>query len=532
MNRVVGRDRSRVLRVPDVWRLGRFFWDVFWLPFWLGSTLPPPALPGRRGREPQLAGRTPAILRQLDQLRTAIHRQRTGILVARSAWLALAVLDAGLILQVLAHRDVAWRLVVPAAVAVLVGGLALAVTARPSRTQLARTLDRSFGLRERVSTALEGAHGGRLTGLRALQIVEATRVTGKLGQARAFQRRLPLRELILIGIFGLLLIVLLLAALLQGAGLSGSRAGAGAGRGNAPGLGRGEGAARQPGANGEPQAGQNGQGQKGQGSQPGQNAPGTGQPSASDQRDLNAVADALQQHPATRQSGQALAQGDYQGAGQKLREAGQNAGKRSPEERQALAGDLRQAADQLSDPQGQLAQDLRAAADALEKPGAAGAQAAFNDLASDIERAGQGQSPNQAPGQSGSASSPPPRQQPGGSPGNAPPGPGGGDQPGTSPQLPGDQKPQPAPGVSTPLLGADGKPIELPKGDQTGPLIPSQGQGNRGGSPQQPLPGSAGTGEGQLRQSAVGEAGSDLNGVPDDQREAVERYFTPRANPE
>ena len=81
MNRFVERTTAR----PPfgLARTGRFLWSAAWLPFWLGSTLPSPALPGRP--EPAAAGeRVPAILRQLDRLRDTIWRQRAGILLFRS----------------------------------------------------------------------------------------------------------------------------------------------------------------------------------------------------------------------------------------------------------------------------------------------------------------------------------------------------------------------------------------------------------------------------------------------------------------
>ncbi|MDP9375628.1 MAG: hypothetical protein M3Q65_24900, partial [Chloroflexota bacterium] len=177
----------------------------------------------------------------------------------------------------------------------------------------------------------------------------------------------------------------------------------------------------------------------------------------------------------------------------------------------------------VTDPQ--LSKDLGDAAGALDRPDAAGAQSALDRVASDVDRLGQGQ---QAQGQNGQPSAP---QGPQGQRGNAGPGgsPQSGDGGGTgaSPRLPGDQRSNPAPGPGTPPLGTDGKPVELPKGDARGPLIDSQGQGNRGNrGPTDP--GGASVGDGQLRQGAVGEAGPEVNGVPVEQRGAVERYFTPR----
>jgi hypothetical protein len=65
-------------------RAGRFLWEAFWTPFWLGSTMPPPALP-RRADPPIRAGqRTPMILRQLDELRGVRPRRRIAHVEAQA----------------------------------------------------------------------------------------------------------------------------------------------------------------------------------------------------------------------------------------------------------------------------------------------------------------------------------------------------------------------------------------------------------------------------------------------------------------
>jgi hypothetical protein len=482
----------------------------------LGSTLPPPVLPGRRDSATRAGARTPMILRQLDELRAKIWRQRFGILAFRTLWLTLLVLDLWLGFRVLAHRELALRPFALVALLTVVLGAALIVLARPSRGQLARTLDRSYGLRERVATALEETQSEhRLGGVRALQVLEATRVTRNVSRSSAFRRRLPLREIFLAIVTAALGVILLAMLLINrgggpvGAGnpLPGARSG-----GQAAGPQAGSG---QQGQNG--QQGQQGQGQQGQGQQPGQN----GQPSAQGQHDLDTLAGALQDHAATRQAADRLANGDNAGAAQALREAGQNAGQLSPQERQDLAGDLREAAGKVSDPK--LAQDLKDLADKLTQPGANGAQGAFDQVANDIERVGQGdqtgQGQNGQNGQQGQSG-----QQ--GRQGGAQPGGGTGSGSGASPQLPSQQQQQPAQGPATPLLGADGKPIELPKGNNNGPQINTQNPNNRGNG--QTDPNAAGAGGGQLRQGTVGEAGVDPNQVPYDQRGTVQNYFTPQ----
>lgn len=479
MHEVIRRDRPRAM--PGLSRAGRFLWETFWLPYWLGSGQPPPRLPGfpARGRP---GGRTPALLRQLDALRGAVWRRRAATLAWRCGWLALAALDLWLGLRVLAHRDAALGPFLVAALVILALGAFLVSTARPGRGELARALDRSFGLRERVATALEQAERGRLTGLRALQVLDATRVTGEVSGARAFRRPLPAREVALFVALAILCAVLLGLFVFRDHGRPATTMPPAA---SLPGLARGA------------QAG--GLAAQTQGNQPGNQQ---GQQSAGGaQQDLNALASALQGHDATQAAANALQSGDYSGAANALRQAGQNAGNMSQAERDALANDLRSGAAQAGDPNGQIARDMRAAANALQQPGAAGAQQAFNALAGDVQQAGQGNQRGQ------------PQSAPSGSPGQ-----------GKGQSLPSGQKSQPAPGQSTPLLGADGQPVQLPSGPDQGQQITTPNSNAGGG---QSLPGATTAGGGELSQGTIGPAGTDPNRVPDGQRQAVQQYFTP-----
>jgi hypothetical protein len=509
--------RRGVALLAGVGRAGRFLWEAVWLPYWLGSTMPPPTIPGRP-ENPAVAGeRMPQIVQQLDDLRTTIWRQRLAILLFRSAWLALAALDAYLLLRAVAHRDPAFVPFLLLSLALLALGGFLIATAQPSRSQLARTLDRSFSLRERVATAYETAQTEkRIGGVRALQVLEATRVAGQVGQASAFQLRRPVREIALTVATAVLGVVLLIALVTHGGfgpGGTGSKPGQGNGRSSAAG-GTDPKASQGPGSGNQP-----GNSQSGQGSQPGSG------PTSQGKQDLSSVASALQGNSPTQQAGNQIANGDYPGASQSLSEVGQQASQIPPEQRQQLAGDLRETAGQVSDPQ--LAQDLIAAANALEQPNAAGAQQALNNLADDINRLGGGQ--GQTPGDQGSD----PGQQPsGGTPGGQTSGGNtGGQGAGASPQLPTAQRSsQPSSGPSTAPLGVNGQPVQLPKGNPNGATINTQNQGNGGTGPTQP--GSAAAGGGELRQGDVGEAGVDPNQVPFEQRGTVQQYFTPQPGDE
>ena len=518
MNRLVERGQTRPMPAPTrLARLLRFLWEVFWLPFWLGSTLPPPALPDPAHADGVSGERTPRILRQLDDLRGVIWRQRAGIIFFRTLWLAFLILDVWLVLRVVGGRHLTpWPFLL-LFLAVFPLGVALISLARPSRAQLARALDRTFGLRERIATALEETGGRRLTGVRALQVVDATRVVSHVGRARAFDRRIPVREIgltfLTVGA-GVILLAVLLFQTVTGDPAA-VRRDAAPGQRQAPAAGRSP--ADALGANGRD--GQPGVGQRpGESGQPGSGPGPVSGPSAEGQRDLDAVAGALRDHAATRDAADRLQSGDYRGAADAIRDAGQSAGQLSPDARRGLAGDLRDAAGRVADPQ--LRRDLADAADALEQPNAAGAPAAFDRVASDIDRIGRGESGAGQTGTSGPSAGDQGRDGARDTTGQS----GGG--PGAGQGLPGEQRQGPSYGASTPPLGVGGQPIELPQGDGRGPLIPSQGQGGRTTGPSDP--GATGAGGGGLRQGAVGEAGPDANRFPLDQRGAVERYFTPQ----
>ncbi|MGN6811887.1 MAG: hypothetical protein ACTHMP_13530, partial [Thermomicrobiales bacterium] len=105
MSRVVERARFQPSRA---WRgAARFLWETLTFPFWLGSTLPPPALPGRQSRH--TATRTPRLIRQLDDPRASLWRRRAAILAARTPSLALPLLDCWLASRIFTHPHPAYR---------------------------------------------------------------------------------------------------------------------------------------------------------------------------------------------------------------------------------------------------------------------------------------------------------------------------------------------------------------------------------------------------------------------------------------
>ncbi len=516
MSSVIERQQTTQRNAPR--RVGRFIWETLWAPFWIGSTLPAPPLTANRERAFVGNERTPKLVQQIDSLRNAIWRQRRAILVSRTAWLALLPAALWLTLRVLAGRVLPWQPFFLLTIAIVAAGMILSYLVRPSRQQLAQTMDRSFKLRERVATALEETGGERLTGLRALQVLEATQVTQDLSSNSAFRSRVPARELVALLVVAVVCLVLLILLVVQQLNPQGPLAPP-----TSP-----QNGIQVPGGQqvvpGGQQAGQNQQGsgtQQGAGNQPGQTGSqgqSGGQPSAQGQRDLDTLASALADHGVTRSAADKLANGDYAGAAQAIREAGSQAAQMSPEARQALANDLKNAANNTSDPK--LAQDLKDLADQLAGNNPSATQGAFNQVANDIDRIGAGNQQGQQSGQPGQPGQTG-QQGPAGGQGAS-----GGSGAGAGAQLPNSQQTeQPNLGSSTPLLGADGKPIELPKGNPSGPPINTQNPNSPGNG--QTDPGAASTSGGQVRQGAVGESGVDPNSVPYDQRGSVERYFTP-----
>ena len=74
MSTTIGRAArpSRAHPAPGLHRAARLLWQAFWLPFWLGSTLPPPTLPDGPDAGVTPGERSPAILGRLDGLRATI----------------------------------------------------------------------------------------------------------------------------------------------------------------------------------------------------------------------------------------------------------------------------------------------------------------------------------------------------------------------------------------------------------------------------------------------------------------------------
>jgi hypothetical protein len=105
-------------------------------------------------------------------------------------------------------------------------------------------------------------------------------------------------------------------------------------------------------------------------------------------RDLQALAEALADHALTRPTAEQIARGDYASASEQLREASSRAGDLSQGAREGLAGDLDQAAGVMDPETNGLEEATRDAASGLRE-GDEPARTEMRDLADAVEQAGE-----------------------------------------------------------------------------------------------------------------------------------------------
>lgn len=519
-------------RRPSGAELVLLAWRVLWAPFWLGSDVPAPRLPARDGRPPAAVG--PAgeqVVRVLSGLTRRIWLLRALTLLTRGAWLGLAIGCVGLLVQ-LSGGPAFDAGILPPLTVVLVGLAAvLAALSRPTRPQVARMLDRSFGLHDRATTALGNLGLGVPTeGDRApvvyLQVADAANAVAEARRHPALAMRLPVRELVL-AIAGALLFASL--TFLRGVG------------GDIPAVGAGTVPPFEPAA--ERIAAEEAAARAAQPPVPADGAPTTeevqerAQRSNEAQRDLQTLGGALDDHATTRPAAEAIAEGDYEGAAAELREAAAAADQLSPAAREALAGDLDAAADQMSPGSPELAEASRAAADGLRQGGEAAEQgvgevadaveetggevASQEELAADMERAEAAEaSGGQESGQpaDGAPADQPPGEAAAGDPAAGDPAAGEAGE--TDPNA-GEPGARGEPGeAGAPSDGADADPSQdggQPGGDQPGQSQepgqgegegqPAPGEGQPGGPGQEGAPGEAGAQPGEAGDAQPGEAG-------------------------
>ncbi len=362
--------------------LHRLLWRLVWLPYWLGSDVPAPQLPARDQVPPAeigLAGEQ--VLRMLDGLARRIWLLRVLTILARASWLGLLVGCVWLLLERQGGPAFDGDLLLPFTVVILLVSLVFAALMRPTRRQVARMLDRSFGLHERMITAVD--HLGRAVpaeGERAsvvyLQMADAANVVTDLRGHPAFAIRPPLREIV-----SGIACALLLAALffLRGVG------------GGIPPVAAGTVPAFVPAADrvAEEAAAAQAQAQAAL-----SDAPTAAEVQARAERsnalrqDLQRLSEALDDHAVTRSAADAVQRGDYGAAADDLRRVANDVDQLSAGARQGLADDLDQAANQMAEGQDGLAEASRSAADGLRE-GDQAAQEGVRELGEAVDRAGE-----------------------------------------------------------------------------------------------------------------------------------------------
>ncbi len=567
------RDASRP-RLParEGWSL--LLWQLFWSPLWLGSDVPAPRFPTRDRRPPVAVGAAgEQVVRMLDGLARRLWMLRALSLLVRAAWLGPAVGCVWLLVELNGGPAFDGAFLPPFTAVALTLALLLAVVSRPTRAQVARMLDRSFSLHDRMATAV-GNLGravpapGEPAAVPYLQVADAANVVSDIRRHPAFRVRPPVREIVLAIACGLLFTAL---AFLRGVG------------GDIPAVAAGVVPAFEPAA--ERIAAEEAAARVAEPATPDEIPPTTAEVQAQAdrsneaQRDLQALGGALEDQAVTRPAGEAIAGGEYGEAASDLQEVAPDADQLSPGARDALADDLDTAADTMSPGSENLAAASRAAADGLREGGTA-AEAGVASLAEAVEETGnevvsqqdlaaameraeaaeasgqtgeaagepsagdesgqpsdQGQAGAEgeagaageagAPGEEGTGGEAQPGET-GSQPGGGQPGEGEGQQPGQGPGE-GDEgasgegeQGQPGPGQPG-APGESGQAGQTPgDGGQPGEGQPTEGQPTDGGQAQQG--GGAGTGEGEPNPNGeTGEAppaGSEEpgSGVPAEQR--------------
>lgn len=486
------------------------------------------------------------LIKHLNQLAAERWTRQAIRTLLRATWFALCVwcvvVGASLMLGWPVDLELAGSL------ALLVVGVALVrllfVRALPAQA-VARRFDKRFRLDEELATAIEVAHQNPpATSLAAALLERSTHTLRQVRRQIRSRQPAPWSE-----VMTLLALLLVAAGLFVMIGIGralpasteqplpplagdaaqppvdepiddapqdgppGANPGQQAGSqqpGTLPGDGQGQ-AAGQGNNAGQAGAGPN---QAGDGQAAGQE-PASSPPSAEQQREMDAVADALRDQGITRPAAEALDRGDARGAAQELRELADRASEISPQARAELANSLRDAARQVEQTNPDLAQQLRDSARGLER-GDDNAAQALDDLAQALENM---QQPGAQSGQSGSQAQ---GDQPGPSSGSGQQGQGQGDQPGGGGGAGNAGASEQRPVQPAPRLGVDGQPLELD----------AQGDGNTPGSREADQAtvasgGAIGSTSGGSSSTARDGSGSDPLRVPADERDVVQDYFTP-----
>jgi hypothetical protein len=331
-------------------------WRLFWLPFWIWSDIPAPILRfyPRLTSDGSAAGD-----RLISVLRTLSRRHATliaiGVLFRAVALWAIAG-GVWAVIDMAGGPRVDSRRLVLLATLILLAGVILAIVGRPRAWDVARMLDRSFDLNDRVTTGFEQVTSGttarRAGSIDRLQIVDATNTAVALAPRQSVRVLLPVREAVLA-----IACVLLMAALMlmrgTGAGLPPLRDPA------VPAFVTAKDRISQ-------QANLPGQDDQAVAEAPTvEEVQERADSSAAAQQDLLALADAFDGNPLTKPVADAIRAGDYDRAAAELAEIASELDTLSPEAREELADSLDEAADSMTGDNPELQEQVEETADSL-----------------------------------------------------------------------------------------------------------------------------------------------------------------------
>ncbi|MGH2617578.1 MAG: hypothetical protein ACRDJC_20280, partial [Thermomicrobiales bacterium] len=208
-------------RLADPVTRPALLWRIFWAPFWLWSDAPlpeqlrsAPATPAELG----LAGE--AVVHGIDRLRRRLWVSHGAAAIGRGLWLAIAFAALLMLLDVIGGPIFDPRPAFVVGGVTLLAGLVLAALSKPSRQRTAHMLDRTFGLQERLGTALDDLglgvpSAGECAPVVYLQMADAANAIAALRNDRRLRPVIPVREVVLVVLCSLLLTTL---AFLRGLG--------------------------------------------------------------------------------------------------------------------------------------------------------------------------------------------------------------------------------------------------------------------------------------------------------------------------
>lgn len=353
-------------------------WHAVTAPWWVWSDVPKLPYPARNPGLPSggLAGDW--VVKGIDRIATRVWIQRGMAILVRSVWLTVLVGCLWLAADLLGGPELNTTGLLALGAVLLVCSLVVAALSRPTREQVARMLDRSFALQERVTTALgnigvDVPAAGEPVDVTYLQVADAANAITAVQTHQAFRLRLPVRELVMAVALGLAFAALAFA---RGAG------------GGIPPVQSNVVPAFVPAAERFVQPEQPADTPDAQDVPTVEQVQQMVQTSIENQQDLDRLADALSDHAVTREAAELLQDGKYAEAAEELRDVANNADQLSDEARAELAEDLSQAAAQMSESNTSLSQSTENAAEGLQQGGEP-AKDGMRDLANAVEQSGE-----------------------------------------------------------------------------------------------------------------------------------------------